>query len=187
MDWQRDLHFQTRTTIDTLDYSGSGFNEGSKVVVAARGEPRFELESNLPDSLQLPESVTSPRIPLPGVLAIEGPKFHTESDFVSSFCNECKGKPVIHKFRLIVIVDDSDFVARSINNFLWVVFTRSNPATDIDGVDSFTESKHWGCHGPLVIDARIKPHHAPPLVEDSEVTGKVDSIAASGHELSKYL
>ncbi|MCM2266116.1 MAG: UbiD family decarboxylase, partial [Desulfuromonadales bacterium] len=32
VDWRRDLHFQTHTTIDTLDYSGHGFNQGSKVV-----------------------------------------------------------------------------------------------------------------------------------------------------------
>jgi len=35
--WERDLHFQTETTIDTLDYSGSGLNRGSKLVVAAIG------------------------------------------------------------------------------------------------------------------------------------------------------
>ena len=35
--WRRDLHFQTCTTIDTLDYSGGALNEGSKVVVAAAG------------------------------------------------------------------------------------------------------------------------------------------------------
>ena len=40
VDWKRDLHFQTRTTIDTLDYSGSGFNQGSKVVIAATGPPQ---------------------------------------------------------------------------------------------------------------------------------------------------
>src|SRR5262245_56594722 len=38
IDWRRDLHFQTSTTIDTLDYSGTGLNEGSKVVMAAAGE-----------------------------------------------------------------------------------------------------------------------------------------------------
>src|SRR5581483_3885619 len=29
VDPREDLHFQTRTTIDTLDYSGHGFNQGS--------------------------------------------------------------------------------------------------------------------------------------------------------------
>jgi len=50
-------------------------------------------------------------------------------------------------------------------------------------VDSFTEYKHWGCHGPLVIDARIKPHHAPPLVEDAKVTARVDQLAVKGRPL----
>src|SRR5262245_42488602 len=38
VDWRTDLHFQTCTTIDTLDYSGTGLNEGSKVVIAAAGK-----------------------------------------------------------------------------------------------------------------------------------------------------
>ena len=40
VDWRTDLHFQTQTTIDTLDYSGSGLNQGSKVVIAAAGPER---------------------------------------------------------------------------------------------------------------------------------------------------
>ena len=39
------------------------------------------------------------------------------------------------------------------------------------------------CLGSLVIDARIKPHHAPPLVEDAEVTRRVDALAAPGRVL----
>jgi 4-hydroxy-3-polyprenylbenzoate decarboxylase len=38
-----------------------------------------------------------------------------------------------------------------------------------------------------VIDARIKPHHAPPLVEDRETIAKVDARAARGGALAKYL
>lgn len=34
MDFKRDVHFYTNTTIDTLDYSGTGLNSGSKVVLA---------------------------------------------------------------------------------------------------------------------------------------------------------
>jgi 4-hydroxy-3-polyprenylbenzoate decarboxylase len=91
------------------------------------------------------------------------------------------------EFALIVLVDDSGFTARSLNNFLWVTFTRSNPAKDIHGVGEFTCDKHWGCRGPLIIDARIKPHHAPPLVEDPLITKKVDALAARGGPLSKWL
>jgi 4-hydroxy-3-polyprenylbenzoate decarboxylase len=69
----------------------------------------------------------------------------------------------INAFPLVVLVDDSEFTARNLNNFLWVTFTRSNPAVDIDGIGAEVVHKHWGCRGSLVIDARRKPQHAPPL------------------------
>src|SRR4029077_12566653 len=61
VDWQRDLHFQTCTTIDTLGYSGSGVNEGAKVVAAAVGPPRRTLLTELP-IMQLPDGFSEPRI-----------------------------------------------------------------------------------------------------------------------------
>ena len=51
------------------------------------------------------------------------------------------------------------------------------------GIESFTHQKHWGCLGSLVIDARAKPHHAPPLVEDPEVTRRVNALAVAGEPL----
>ena len=83
----------------------------------------------------------------------------------------------------IVVVDDSPFVAESLRNFLWVTFTRTNPAADVYGIESFTRDKHWGCHGQLVIDARLKPHHAPPLAADLEVARHIDALAARGGPL----
>ena len=41
--------------------------------------------------------------------------------------------------------------------------------------------------GSLVIDARSKPHHAPGLIEDAEIAKRVDSRAARGGPLAKYL
>jgi 4-hydroxy-3-polyprenylbenzoate decarboxylase len=84
---------------------------------------------------------------------------------------------------LFVVVDDSEFTARSANNFLWVTFTRSNPAVDVHGAGATARDKHWGATGSLVIDARIKPHHAPPLEEDPAVTRRVDALAAPGGPL----
>ena len=192
-DWQRDLHFQTRTTIDTLDYSGSGFNEGSKVVVAAAGPAIRELPTEIPADLKLPEGFRDPQVCIPGVLAVSGPGFATDGgsgrsdSAASTFCQFFSPADSINRFPLIVIVNDSDFVARTLNNFLWAVFTRSNPATDIDGIGAATEHKHWGCAGSLVIDARSKPHHAPALIEDPEITRRVDAMAARGGPLAKYL
>ena len=87
-----------------------------------------------------------------------------------------KRDDAVNGFPLVVVVDDSEFVSRSLDNFLWTTFTRSNPATDVYGIESFVAAKHFGCHGSLVIDARIKPHHAPPLAEDPQVTRRVDAF-----------
>ena len=76
---------------------------------------------------------------------------------------------------MIVIVDDAAFASQCAGNWLWVTFTRSDPARDIYGVGALTEDKHWGCRGPLVIDARIKPHHAPPLEDDPKIEASVES------------
>jgi 4-hydroxy-3-polyprenylbenzoate decarboxylase len=36
----------------------------------------------------------------------------------------------------------------------------------------------------LLIDARIKPHHAPELIPDKKVSAKVDKLFAKGGELA---
>jgi 4-hydroxy-3-polyprenylbenzoate decarboxylase len=187
IDWTCDLHFQTRTTIDTLDYSGTALNEGSKVVMAAAGPQRRELPAELPSGFQLPDGFDEPRVVLPGIAAVTGPAFEAGAgagaDAIARFCTGLDHGHPLRAFPLIVVVDDSAFTARSARNFLWVTFTRSNPAADIDGVDAFIEQKHWGCRGPLVIDARVKPHHAPPLVDDPEAERQVDALAAPGGPL----
>ena len=71
VDWRRDLHFQTCTTIDTLDYTGGRLNEGSKLVIAAAGPPRRVLPGELDGRFTLPDGLRRPRIVLPGILAVE--------------------------------------------------------------------------------------------------------------------
>ena len=63
VDWTNDLHFQTRTTIDTLDYSGHGLNQGSKVVIAAAGPRRRELPAELPRRAAAPRRLPHPAGP----------------------------------------------------------------------------------------------------------------------------
>ena len=185
VDWRRDLHFQTRTTMDTLDYSGTGFNEGSKVVIAAAGAKRRDLWREIPADLTLPDGFKNPAVALAGIAAIEGPDFkdaaHGSKDVAR--LAETLASQSLDGLPLILIVNDSAFSTRTLNNFLWVTFTRSNPSHDIYGVDSFIEHKHWGCNGSLIIDARHKPHHAPPLVEDPRITKRVEALGASGGPL----
>ncbi len=191
VDWRRDVHFHTATTIDTLDYSGGALNRGSKVVIAAAGPSRRRLPQYVPPDLRLPAEFSAPRVVLPGMLAVQGPACRqTPLDGdpdLTRFCDEFQSHDAINGFPLIVIVDDSEFTARDLRNFLWVVFTRSNPAADIYGIGAEVRQKHWGCAGALVIDARSKPHHAPPLEPDPEVARRVDALAARGGPLAQYL
>jgi 4-hydroxy-3-polyprenylbenzoate decarboxylase len=216
-DWTTDLHFQTRTTIDTLDYSGHGLNAGSKLVIAAAGPVRRDLSTELPAGLAFPDGFREPRVALPGVVVVSAPpcaNLRPVGDLVADaivpsggdtatasdpgrstrpdgvldrFCRGLDASHPVNRFPLIVLVDDSGFAAASLNNLLWTTFTRSNPAADVDGLGAFTVDKHWGCRGSLIIDARLKPRHAPPLLEDAEVSRRVDRLAAPGGPLHRII
>lgn len=182
VDWTRDLHFHTRTTIDTLDYSGTDLNSGSKVVIAAAGNKIRKLGTHI-ENLNLPDNFRNPKVVIPGILAITADKYIDTPTAEKQVSHLISHISHLNPFPLIVICDDSDFVAHNLNNFLWVTFTRSNPSHDIHGIDSFVENKHWGCKGSLVIDARVKPHHAPPLIKDPEIEKRVDALGAKGKSL----
>ncbi|MFD1769068.1 UbiD family decarboxylase [Sphingobacterium suaedae] len=185
IDPSRDLHFMTNTTIDTLDYSGDGLNTGSKVTFAAVGDKKRELLRELPGGWSQPKPFNHGKLVLPGVVVLDGRKFTTypeEESAVTTWANSLN-KDDLKGIQLIVLVDDVRFAVASISNFVWITFTRSNPASDIYGVDSFIAHKHWGCHGPVIIDARTKPHHAPALVKDEAVERKVDQLGVKGGSL----
>jgi 4-hydroxy-3-polyprenylbenzoate decarboxylase len=87
---------------------------------------------------------------------------------------------------LVVLVDDAEFAAQSLDNFLWVTFTRSDPARDIYGVEAGIVHKHWGCKAPLIIDARVKHHHAGVLTEDAKVTQRIERFFRRDASLGKF-
>lgn len=190
VDLSRDLHFHTRTTMDTLDYTGTGLNEGSKLVIAAAGSPRRQLPAEIPSDLWLPDGFSNPRMCFPGVLAVTAPGWdvgpHEDSPAPQRFCDRIPVDASINKFPLVILCDDSEFCAANIANFLWVTFTRSNPAADVYGIGSFVHKKHWGCRGSLVIDARLKAHMAPPLVPDAEVSRRVDRLFSQNGPLHAW-
>ena len=154
VDWKRDLHFQTKTTIDTLDYSGDDLNKGSKLVLAAAGDVKRKLIKDI-SYLSLSKNILNARIVSPGNLVVEG-NGSIEDLVISLQSHSLEG------IALITIVDDAIFTAEDFSNWLWVTFTRSNPANDMHGLNSQIINKHFSCTIP-VIDARIKPHHAPVL------------------------
>lgn len=169
IDFERDLHFHTQTTIDTLDYSGDGLNSGSKVVFAAAGAQKRSLAK----SINL--GAMDAKLAMPGVVAVGLPTY-TDKTSGQKDIETLKQQLVDYNLEgiaLVVVCDDAKFTAESIDNLVWVAFTRSNPATDIDGVEAFTLDKHWACKGPVIIDARKKPHHAPELLINQTVEAKI--------------
>jgi len=192
--WNRDVHFYTNTTIDTLDYSGESLNSGSKVVFAAYGNQIRTLLNETPTLFNQLQQFINPRIILPGIIALQTQKFTTYTaakNEMDSLHNQLTGiqstwekqDGLSKEIALIIVCDDASFTSETLNNFLWVAFTRCNPSHDIYGIDAFTKYKHWGCEGPLVIDARIKPHHAPPVERDPEMERRIDKYFEKGGPL----
>jgi 4-hydroxy-3-polyprenylbenzoate decarboxylase len=170
-----------------------------------------ELPRELPSGISLPEGYRNPRSCLPGVVAVEGPRIEPRPSLAVNHSGDAEAaiwqtasmapwsatiaqltaairrEHPLWNWPLIVVVDDADFAAASLANFLWLTFTRSNPAADVHGVEASMHQKHWGCQGPLVIDARLKPHHAPPVEEDPVVTAAVDQLCTRQGPLASIL
>jgi 4-hydroxy-3-polyprenylbenzoate decarboxylase len=186
LDLTRDLHFITRTTMDTLDYSGISLNQGSKVLWTAAGGPKRTLAVRLPDSLPLPDGFHSPRFFAPGILALSAPAHtqarDTQDPALEILCRHLEQVQGLEGFPLIVVADDASFTVANWDNFLWVTFTRSDPATDTYGLNASTHCKHWGCVA-MVVDARLKTYHAPSLESVTEIEKKVDALAQPGGPL----
>ena len=183
MDFSNDLHFYTHTTMDTLDYSGDGLNSGSKLVLAAYGDVRRKLATSIPENIKALNA--NAQLVMPGVIAVNAVNtVNTETTSILTIQEKLKGlgENLLekHGLAMIIITEDATWMAAEFNNFIWAAFTRTNPAKDMDGVDSYINNKHWGCKGPLIFDATIKKHHAPAVVKDNEVEKKVTAI------LSKY-
>jgi 4-hydroxy-3-polyprenylbenzoate decarboxylase len=102
INFERDVHIHKSTSMDTLDYSGTSLNHGSKAVFAAAGEPCRELGA---------------ASPVKGVLVVQEKKLENNEN--------------AEKFPLVVLCDDAEWTNKNLDNLLWVAFTHSNPASDI--------------------------------------------------------
>ena len=173
LDLGNDIHFYTKTTMDTLDYSGEGLNAGSKVVIAAYGDVKRNLATTVPTRLLNLNMDAS--LVMPGVIAVNASTYST-SALQNALIGQ--GEALLEQEGVVFIIrtEDPKWMASDLNNFLWAGFTRTNPSHDIEAIDAFTVNKHWGAKGPLVFDATIKPHHAPPVLKDAAVEKRVDAI-----------
>ena len=173
LDLGNDIHFYTKTTMDTLDYSGEGLNAGSKVVIAAYGDEKRNLATTVPTRLL--DLNMDASLVMPGVIAVNASAYTTTA-LQSALIGQGEALLAQEGVVFIIRTEDPRWMASDLNNFLWAAFTRTNPSHDIEAIDAFTVNKHWGAKGPLVFDATIKPHHAPPVLKDAAVEKRVDAI-----------
>jgi 4-hydroxy-3-polyprenylbenzoate decarboxylase len=185
IDFARDLHFQTSTTIDTLDYTGTSLNHGSKLVMAAAGPKRRELRNEPADlaSLALPAGFSNPKIAMKGVLVVQwdaNGNAPAPAD-IAPLLEAFKNWDFRESYPWVSVVDDTSTIGdsdahKSLDDFLWLTFTRSDPAQDAYGIDAHFVDKHWAIQAPLVIDARIKPRHQKVLEVSDNVIQKAREV-----------
>ncbi|MDX2173064.1 MAG: UbiD family decarboxylase [Bacteroidota bacterium] len=182
IDLTRDLHFLTKTSIDTLDYSGEGINEGSKLILAAYGDKKRDLKTTLPQQIFNCNFISKPVLLMDGIIGVELTNFtdyKTAKAEIQRFATWLsENKSDFEGIVQIIIYDDFTFTnqTNNLNDYVWVTYTRSNPSHDVYGVDEFTENKHWSCKGAMIIDARKKPHHAPELKINEETKKSIEKF-----------
>jgi UbiD family decarboxylase len=167
-DPRTDLFIFDNTSHDTLDYTGPRLNHGSKAVLVGVGEPVRQLPA-VYEGGHL-EGVRAVSVYCPGCLVVSGDSYERDPGFTRRLLE--KNKERLAGWPFVVVVDDAD-VARGQTPFLWTVFTRFNPASDIFA--DFTVRRHrLEYELPVLIDARMKPGYPDELEPREETVRLVD-------------
>jgi UbiD family decarboxylase len=155
---ETDLYVFSNLSMDTLDYTGPAVNEGSKGVWLGLGEPVRELPRQF-TAATIPAGVTDVRVFCGGCLVVGARAYADEPGAAARLAAD----PAFAGWPLVVVSDDPVRAARSDMNFLWTTFTRFEPAADIHAADRRIIRNHIAYHGPIVIDARMKPWYPKEL------------------------
>ena len=169
IDWSRDLFVFANVSQDTLDYTGPSVNKGSKAMMLGLGrDQRRELPGEFHGNL--PDSCCRPTTFLPGTLVVEGAAYESEPDLASRLAQH-QG---VADWPVIILVDSTAEATVSLQEFLWTVFTRFEPAADIHGRAESVRRFHVGLEAPVVFDCRMKPWYTEVLEVDPKTRGLVD-------------
>ncbi|TGN18319.1 UbiD family decarboxylase [Leptospira idonii] len=170
-DLETDIHVFNHISQDSLDYTSGRVNKGSKMLImgiSETGEPKYK---NLPTQFSRPlkdSRFKNPKVFLPGVLVVEGSSYRKEDDLARLLLDED-----LSGFRFVFLVDDSSDAVRSDHDFIWTMFTRMEPASDLYS-KQIVENNHIRHKAPLVFDSRMKPWIPKVLTPDPKVSKNVD-------------
>jgi UbiD family decarboxylase len=165
-EWERDLFIFDHTAMDTLDYTGTALNRGSKGVLLGLGAPKRELPRafQLPPGTAVPDGVCDVRVFCAGCLVLGARPFAEAPDLAARIA----AAPAFANWPLLVVADDAA-IATSSERFLWATFTRFEPAGDVHAAGYEVRRHHLSYRPPIAIDARMKPGY-PKEVRPARAT-----------------
>ncbi len=168
--WDRDLFVFANVSQDTLDYTGPSVNKGSKAMMMGLGkEKKRELPHHF--SGTLPPSCAQPVAFMPGTLVVQGTPYRN----APSLAAELAQWDGVTQWPVIILVDNSKKATCSLQEFLWNLFTRFEPAADIHGATTAVQRFHVGLTPPIVFDCRMKPWYTEALEVDTATKTLVDN------------
>lgn len=167
--WDRDLFIFANVSQDTLDYTGPSVNKGSKAMMMGLGKDKIR---DLPGLFTgtLPPDCTRPIAFMPGTLVVEGSTYQQTPELATQLC-QWEG---LANWPVIILVDNSQEATCSMQEFLWTLFTRFEPAADIHGAAVTMRRFHVGLTPPIVFDCRMKPWYTDVLEVDEATRTQVD-------------
>ena len=165
---ETDLYVFSNLAMDTLDYTGPRVNEGSKGVWLGVGPYVRQLPRTF-RSAELPRGVTDVRVFCPGVLVIDAPAYRAEPEAAARLA----ASPAFSDWSLVVLSDEPRRAAKSAAAFLWMTFTRFEPAADLYSATTRVVRNHLARTPPIVIDARVKPWYPKEVSCRPDVAARV--------------
>jgi len=169
IDWKTDLYIFANVSQDTLDYTGPSVNSGSKAMMMGLGAKKRDLPRRFTGSL--PVGCDQPVPFLPGTLVVQGLAYQEAPDLAQTLA----AHPDVEPWPVLVLVDSAAEATSSLQEFLWTMFTRFEPAADIHGARRTENRFHVGLEAPVVFDCRMKPWYTEVLEVDQETRSLVDS------------
>jgi len=164
----QDLVIIHDTAMDTLDYTGRKYNQGSKAIMLGLGDPIRRLPAAW--SKGRLAGIDKIKAYCAGCLLVSGADFTTNEKLPAELL-ESEGL-ALNSWPLVILVDDVDEIVDQ-TAFLWSVFTRFDPVWDIYAPQTMHRNAiEYGL--PVIIDARMKPQYPAALEPREDIVKKVN-------------
>lgn len=164
----RDLVIIHDTAMDTLDYTGRKYNQGSKAILLGLGDPIRQLPGEYHGGRLVGIDQIKPYCA--GCLLVSGVSYQSNEQLAADLLQYDADK--LEQWPLVIMVDDVDEINDQ-TAFLWTVFTRFDPVWDIYAPQTMHRNA-IEYDLPVIIDARMKPDYPAALEPRQDIVKKVD-------------